>query len=96
MTMEMVQKSVASWDGERVDQAKVVEENMLKQLWINPQEIPTNSFIQKYLTIVYRGILGAGNTLTIEKRPSQLKTPEVVVSHEGLQELWEERYQQLL
>ena len=32
MTMEMVQMSIASLDGERVDWAKVVEENMLKQL----------------------------------------------------------------
>ena len=36
MTMEMVQMSIANWDGEQVDWAKVVEENILKQLWSNP------------------------------------------------------------
>jgi hypothetical protein len=75
--------SIASWDGERVDWAKVVEENMLKQLWINPQEIPTNPLVQKYLIIVCRGILGASNTSTIEKGPSHPKNPEIMVSQEG-------------
>lgn len=36
MTMDMVQKARASWEGERVDWAQVVEENILKQLWTNP------------------------------------------------------------
>jgi hypothetical protein len=75
MTMEMLQMAIASWNGERVDWAKVVEVNMLKQLWINPQEIPTNPLVQKYLTIVCRGILEAGNTSTIEKGPSHPKNP---------------------
>jgi hypothetical protein len=61
----------------------VVEENMLKQLWINPQEIPTNPLVQKYLTIVCRGILEAGNTSTIEKGPSHPENPEIMVSQEG-------------
>jgi hypothetical protein len=83
MTMEMLQMAIASWDGERVDWVKVVEENMLKQLWINPQEIPTNPLIQKYLTIICRGILEADNTSTIEKGPSHPKNPEIMVSQEG-------------
>ena len=66
-----------------MDWVKVVEENMLKQLWINPHKIPTNSFVQKYFTIVCRGILGADNTSTIEQEKSRLETPEVVGSHEG-------------
>jgi hypothetical protein len=36
MTMDMVVMSIASWNGERMDWAKVIEENLLKQLWIQP------------------------------------------------------------
>ena len=66
-----------------MDWAKVVEGNMLKQLWINPQEIPTNSLIQKYLIIVCRRIMGAGNTLTIEKGSNRPEILEVMVNHKG-------------
>jgi hypothetical protein len=51
MTMDMVVMSIASWNGERMDWAKVIEENLLKQLWIQPQEVPANQLVQKYLTI---------------------------------------------
>jgi hypothetical protein len=31
--MDMVVMAIASWNGERMDWAKVIEENLLKQLW---------------------------------------------------------------
>jgi hypothetical protein len=37
MTMEMLQMSIASWNGKMMDWAKVVEDQLLKQLWIDPQ-----------------------------------------------------------
>jgi hypothetical protein len=42
MTMDMVVMSIASWNGERMDWAKVIEENLLKQLWSQSQEVPAN------------------------------------------------------
>jgi hypothetical protein len=80
MTMEMLQMSIASWNGKRMDWAKVVEDQLLKQLWMDPQEVPSNPLVQKYLTIVYKGIIGAGNTSTIEKGPTD---PIIMVSQEG-------------
>jgi hypothetical protein len=47
MTMGMLQMAIASWDGKRMNWAKVIEENLLKQLWSKPQEIPTNQLVQK-------------------------------------------------
>jgi hypothetical protein len=72
--------SIASWNGKRMDWAKVVEDQLLKQLWIDPQEVLSNPFVQKYLTIVCKGIIGAGNTSTIEKGPTD---PIILVSQEG-------------
>jgi hypothetical protein len=43
--------SIASWNGERMDWAKVIEENLLKQLWSQPLEVPANQLVQKYMTI---------------------------------------------
>jgi hypothetical protein len=80
MTMEMLQMSIASWNGKRMDWAKVVEDQLLKQLWIDPQEVPSNPLVQKYLTIVCKGIIGTGNTSTIEKGPTD---PIILVSQEG-------------
>jgi hypothetical protein len=39
MTMDMVVMSIASWNGKRMDWAKVIEENLLKKLWIQPQAL---------------------------------------------------------
>jgi hypothetical protein len=72
--------SIASWNGKRMDWAKVVEDQLLKQLWIDPQEVPSNPLVQKYLTIVCKEIIGAGNTSTIEKGPTD---PIIMVSQEG-------------
>jgi hypothetical protein len=80
MTMEMLQMSIASWNGKRMDWAKVVEDQLLKQLWMDLQEVPSNPLVQKYLTIVCKGIIGAGNTSTIEKGPTD---PIIMVSQEG-------------
>jgi hypothetical protein len=33
----MLQMSIASWNGKMMDWAKVVEDQLLKQLWIDPQ-----------------------------------------------------------
>jgi hypothetical protein len=80
MTMEMLQMSIVSWNGKRMDWAKVVEDQLLKQLWMDPQEVPSNPLVQKYLTIVCKGIIGAGNTSTIEKGQTD---PIIMVSQEG-------------
>jgi hypothetical protein len=80
MTMEMLQMSIASWNGKMMDWAKVVEDQLLKQLWIDPQEVPSNPLVQKYLIIVCKGIIGAGNTSIIEKGPID---PIILVSQEG-------------
>jgi hypothetical protein len=80
MTMEMLQMSTASWNGKRMDWAKVVEDQLLKQLWIDPQEVPSNPLIQKYLNILCKGIIGVGNTSIIEKGPTN---PIILVSQEG-------------
>jgi hypothetical protein len=77
ITMEMLQMSIASWNGERMDWAKIVEDQLLKQLWSDPQEVPSNPLVQKYLTIVCKGIIGVGNTSTIEKGPTD---PIILVS----------------
>jgi hypothetical protein len=61
----------------------VIEENLLKQLWIQPQEVPTNQLVQKYLTIVCRGIREAKDTSTIEKEPMMQGIPEAMVNQEG-------------
>jgi hypothetical protein len=41
---------------------------------------PSNPLVQKYLTIVCKGIIGVGNTSTIEKDPTD---PIIMVSQEG-------------
>jgi hypothetical protein len=83
MTMDMVVMSIASWNRGRMDWAKVIEENLLKQLWSQPQEVLANQLVQKYLTIVYRGIQEAGDTSTMEKKPIIQGIPEAMVNQEG-------------
>jgi hypothetical protein len=61
----------------------VIEENLLKQMWIQPQEVPANQLVQKYLTIVCRGIREAGDTSTMEKEPIMQGNPEAMVNQEG-------------
>jgi hypothetical protein len=61
----------------------VIEENLLKQLWSQPQEVPANQLVQKYLTIVCRGIQESGDTSTMEKESIIQGIPEAMVNQEG-------------
>jgi hypothetical protein len=61
----------------------VIEENLLKQLWSQSQEVPANQLVQKYLTIVCRGIQEARDTSTIEKESFSQGNPATAVNQEG-------------
>jgi hypothetical protein len=52
-------------------------------LWSQPQEVPANQLVQKYLTIVCKGIQEAGDTSTMENEPIIQGILEAMVNEEG-------------
>ena len=82
-TMDMVVMSIASWNRERMDWAKVIEDNLLKLLWNQSQEVLANQLVQKYLSIIYSGFEEARDTSTMEKEPIIQGILEAMVNQEG-------------